>query len=341
MMGSTLSTVVRVISLGVVAENKELNTSLIQVHPTEILNLLDGELTEAVVNDITSGVNEDGTPYEVTVTLGVTLEAEWFGETNRITAPDVRRGEQVWIWQAKHSDKYYWTTIGRDDSLRRLETVIYRWSAFPDIPDEEIDADNSYYCEISTHNNLVTFRTSQRNGEYTRYTFQFNTGDGIVTLSDDLGNIITLDSAETHIKALNVDGSYAELNKRMVKLHDAHGDTLKMVDDLIVAANVTGDKITMIGGDVKVEDTAGDTIHMNGGDVNIKDVAGDSLHMNGGSVTLADSGGDSLSMSGGTITLSESGGGEMVLSGGMCEITAASGVTINGKTTIIGGLALI
>jgi hypothetical protein len=199
-------------SLGVVAENKPLDTNLIQVIPVEALNLFDGELSSETVKLKDGGLNEDGSIYTLSVEMGATIEAEWFGTTNRFTSPDVRRGEQVWIWQSENADKYYWTSLGRDDDLRRLETVIYRWSGFPDIPNEEITLDNSYYFEVSTHKNVVTLQTSQRHGEFCRYTFQFDTGNGRATIQDDIGNVIQIDSAATNITAVNADGTRVELD---------------------------------------------------------------------------------------------------------------------------------
>lgn len=214
-------------SLGVIAENKPLDSNKVQVLPVETLNLMDGELSAATVDRKSSGLREDGTEYTVTVKMGATIEAEWLGETNRLTAPDVRRGEQVWIWQSENVDGYYWTSLGRDDDQRRLETVVYRYSGLAENVDEKITKDNSYFLEFSTHNKTITLQTSQRNGEICRYTFQLDPGDGRATLEDDFGNIIQIRSPETIITVTNADKSFVEMNKKQIRIQSNESISLK------------------------------------------------------------------------------------------------------------------
>jgi hypothetical protein len=73
--------------------------------------------------------------------------------------------------------------------------------------------------EISTHQKLVTFTTSTANGEPFRYTFQFNTGEGQVVLTDDAGNYVEVDSAINRIRSQNADMAWCELNRRDVNTH--------------------------------------------------------------------------------------------------------------------------
>lgn len=213
-------------SLGIVAENKKLDENIIQVIPVESLNLMTGELCSETVTLKSSGLKEDGTTYKVEVEMGATLEAEWFGETNRLTSPDVRRGEQVWIWQSENADKYYWTAIGRDDNQRRLETVTYTYNGIPENTDEDPSKDNSYFVEYSTHNKTITFQTSQRNGEVCKYTFQLNPGDGRATLVDEVGNIIQIQTPESTIFISNSTGSLMEINKS--KIHIQSGESISL-----------------------------------------------------------------------------------------------------------------
>ena len=211
-------TELRRMSVGIVAENKPLDTHIVEIIPIEALNLMDSELGTDTVTMKTSGIDVEGQPYKVEVDMGATLKAEWLGETNRITSPDVRRGEQVWVWRQGDADKYYWTSMGRDDDLRRLETVIYRFSGLPDNDDEAVSEDNSYYFEVSTHDKMITLRTSKRNGELTRYLVQVNPGDGHLTLKDDLGNIIQMDSARTNILLEDADKAKIELDQENIAI---------------------------------------------------------------------------------------------------------------------------
>jgi len=230
-------TELRRMSVGIVAENKRLDSPFVEVIPIEALNLMDAELGTDTVTLKTSGIDVEEKPYKVEVDMAATLKAEWLGETNRITSPDVRRGEQVWIWRQGDADKYYWSTLGRDDDLRRLETVIYRYSGLPENIDEEITEDNSYFLEVSTHQKTVTLQTSKRNGEYCIYTLQFNPGEGQVTLKDDIGNTVQMDSAETTITLINADATLVELNKKDILLYSDDNISMETTDYRIRCKN--------------------------------------------------------------------------------------------------------
>lgn len=247
------------ISMGIVAENKALNSPLIDVIPIEQFNLMDGELNGASQDGKFNGLNEDGTMYKATLKVGNTIKAEWEGETNRLTPPDVRRGEQVWLFRSGKADKYYWRSTGRDDDLRRLETVVYRFSAFTENEDEEITGDNSYYLEVSSHKKHITLKTSDRNGEYTRYTLQVNAGDGQVTIKDELGNIIQLDSANTNILIKNADDSIVELNKKKIHIVSEDLVDVQSKDVSIKCKTFTleasGDAQMQLSGDCTVKST--------------------------------------------------------------------------------------
>lgn len=207
----------RFYSVGVVAQNKELNSKIIDVTPVEELNMLDGEITGNTVNLSVSSVDHEGKSFSSNVNSTITLKASWLpiGTSNRKTAPDVRRGESVVIYQFGDSSKYYWTTLKDDTNLRRLETVIYAFSASTK-EDTEQSADNTYYLEISTHKKLCTFHTSKDNGEPFSYTVQINTKDGIFIVTDDEGNHFYMNSKERVLEMQNVDGSKIGINKKSI-----------------------------------------------------------------------------------------------------------------------------
>lgn len=204
-------------SIGYVAENKSLGSKIIKVTPVETIPMVDGEIKSSPSPLEDSGVDSDGNSYTVKVSSDNAIEAKWlpFG-SNRMTAPDVRRGERVMLWRYADAEQLYWTDLGFDEHLRRLETVIMSISGTQDEGTEALDPDNTYYLEASSHNKSITLRTSQKNGEFTRYTFQFNLADGAVTLADDLGNFFELDSAETKLTLQNVEGTMISLDKQNI-----------------------------------------------------------------------------------------------------------------------------
>lgn len=201
-------------SIGIVAVNKPLSSHEVEVMPIETLPFLEGEINQNPTVQESQGIDGNGTAYTVKATSDNTVTATWYPETNRRTPPDVRRGERVVLWKYADADKFYWTSMGRDDNLRKLETVIF---TFSDTEDESLDStapENCYSLEVSTHTGQVTFQTVKANGEPFAYTFQFNTKEGCVVLADDVGNYAELDSAATLIKLMNRLGTTMELNKK-------------------------------------------------------------------------------------------------------------------------------
>jgi hypothetical protein len=222
--------------LGIVAENKVLGEDVIEVLPIGTLNLMDGELTSAQVELKRAGIDVEEKEYLISINKKATIKALWLNETHRVTPPDVRRGEQVVLYRLGDTDRYFWRSLGRDDNLRRLETVLWRFSGFPDNNNDPLDNDNSYCLEVSTHGGHMLLTTSQRNGEYCRYTVDINTKEGRVVVTDDIGNSFKVDSAETAIVAENANGTRMGLEQDNINLL-APGDV-----------NITARNIKMIKG---------------------------------------------------------------------------------------------
>ena len=205
-----------VYSLGVVAANKKLDSDLAYIYPTEVTSFTEGELTAESFSAETGGVDREGNEYQLSVEENASLEAKWLplGNTNRRTPPDVRRGERVLLWRNADTDQFYWTSMGLDDHLRKLETVVYSVSDTRDESKDSTHPDNSYSMEFCTHTKQVTLRTVKEDGEPFAYTFQFNAKDGGVVLTDDVGNYIELDSADTVIRLENRMGTHLYLDKK-------------------------------------------------------------------------------------------------------------------------------
>lgn len=204
----------RFYSVGIVAANKALSSDVIEVTPIEELSMLDGEIDGVNLNVGSKGTNAAGEAYETNVATNMAIQATWLklSCSNRLTSPDVRRGAQVIIYQFGDSDKYYWTTLLDDSKLRKLETVIWGISATSD-ESATPNPSNMYYFEISSHSKLVTFHTSQANGEPWGYDIQINTDKGYVVIEDTAGNFFKLDSSATSLTMKNVNGSIVDITK--------------------------------------------------------------------------------------------------------------------------------
>lgn len=203
-------------SLGMVANNKELDSDIIQVVPMESTPFIDGEIASMPFDVETEGQDANGGNFNVKVTTDQAIEAKWLREShsNRLTPPDVRRGMRVLLWRFADENAYRWTDIGLDRHLLKLETVVYQFSATSDEAVDSTELANSYYLEVSSHKKLITLQTSKANGEFCVYALQMNMADGRVLLTDELGNSVTLDSQETEITLENAETTMWSLSKR-------------------------------------------------------------------------------------------------------------------------------
>ena len=218
----------RFYSFGQVANNKPPSSDMIQVTPIEALTMLDGEIISAPMAAETKGTDASGIAYQTKVKTDNAIEAKWMPmRSNRRTAPDVRRGERVFIWQYADTDKYYWTETGWDDHLRKLETAIFSFSGTMDEAADSLDPVYCYSFEISTHTGNVTLRTSKANGEFCLYSMQFNTKDGRVLLTDELGNQFEMDSKKSVLQLLNADKTNIKIDKRTILFYAPDSITAK------------------------------------------------------------------------------------------------------------------
>ena len=236
-------------SLGIVAINKDLNSNIIEVTPIEKMNLVSGEVTDNADTLATSGKDADGNTYNSQVMLTNTITATWmpFGNGNRMTAPDVRRGERVQIFRLANSEKFYWDTI-ENSSTRKLETVTYAYSGTKN-ENEQMNENNSYTQGVSTHDgfvNLIT--TSKTNGEKFKYVISVDSKNGTVTIKDDVNNIIELISENSEIRIKNAAGSIFDLKGGTCLLECPESITVKTKKwDLITETMENKGELTQVG----------------------------------------------------------------------------------------------
>lgn len=225
-------------SIGIATENKPLSTNDLNVMATEVFGATDGEVTLNPENVISKGVDGEGRQYQTSVVSDRSLTAKWlpFG-SNRATAPDVSRGEKVMIYRFADTDTYYWKSLGLDEELRRLETVITVYNANPKRGMKgTIDFTNCYYFEVSTHNKTVTFGTSVLNGEHTTMHVQLNAGTGEFLFEDGTGQTVYSNAVEAILQMINNQGTELTLEKQDI-LAKADGNiTLDAGGDILMNA---------------------------------------------------------------------------------------------------------
>jgi hypothetical protein len=211
-------------SIGYVAENKALKSRRVNCIPVEDAAGLDGESTFNPLQQTLQGTDSNGKQYDVKATQDASYDCEWLpGTSNRVTPPDVRRGELVEIWRLGDTDQYYWRCMGLRDNLRVLETVIFAFNASPKEGGKGVDITQCYFVEFSAHNKAITLGTSKANGEPFAYTMQYNTGEGTWFNMDDVGNLFELDSSDNRLQMLNADGSFVKIERKVV---DIKGDEM-------------------------------------------------------------------------------------------------------------------
>lgn len=200
-------------SVGIVAANKPLDSNLIEVSPIESLTMLNGELTDHYEELSASGIDGSGKSYQSKAKVSATITATWIprGQSNRMTAPDVRRGEKVQIYRLANSSKYYWDTLENSSNVRRLETVVNAYSATQE-ENVELNDSNSYTQGVSTHNQYVNvIHTTKANGERFAYDIYVDTKTSKIHLKDDVGNEFLLDSPSAKVRMQNSKGNFLDI----------------------------------------------------------------------------------------------------------------------------------
>lgn len=187
-------------SIGIVIEDKQRGSDYIKVSPMEQLPMQSGDMTNnkknyEIVTPDASGIKRaskaEGSNFIV---------AKWFAQnsTNRLSAPDVYKGESVQLYRFADTDDYFWTAMFREPSLRKLETMLVGCSNNPG--GGAFNRDSSYYAEVSTHDSHISIHTSQSNGEPYGYDVKIDAAQGVITIKDTVNNTITLDSRTNTIQ---------------------------------------------------------------------------------------------------------------------------------------------
>lgn len=129
----------KLFSIGIVTEDKLVNSDYIVVAPMEQLSVSDGKLSKTETISSSKG----------SVKKRNTILAKWIqnGQTNRATSPNVYKNESVRIFRYGDDDKYYWDTFLFEPHIRRLEEVTYSYSN-KKTPLEKYDENSSYYYTV-------------------------------------------------------------------------------------------------------------------------------------------------------------------------------------------------
>lgn len=222
------ASMLKLYSLGQAAENLEVGSRELEITPVEALNFLDGEVKSNPTKDTVTGIDASGMTATTAVMADNSLTATWLPlHSNRHTPPDIRRGERVLIWQFANLSTFFWTELGLDGKYRKLETATYIWNATQDESDDTQSDKNHYSVEVSTHRGTITLQTSKANGEKVAHTVQLNPKEGKLTIMDDVGQAIYIDSIAHLIHVINADKSEVTLSNQDITVKC--DDTLELL----------------------------------------------------------------------------------------------------------------
>ena len=239
----------RVVSRGVAAQNIDIDDVWLEVFCPEFTGFADGEITSNSVDLTTQGVDDRGHHYTAKITTAVTVRCKWKPQgTNRVTAPNIRRGERVEVWQYADADTYYWSVTGEDDDLRKLETVTHAFSNTKDESQKELSKENTYSYTVSTHQKKVELHTSKSDGEPFTHTLQLDTKNGLFTYKDDVGNVIQVNSKNNQIYIENASGSTYVMDGGNIQVTAPSSMTFNSPDVTVNADNFTVNGASTLNG---------------------------------------------------------------------------------------------
>jgi hypothetical protein len=201
--------------MGIVAEDKVIDSNLLKVYIPEMLPHLTGSLSDDEGREIISYIDNDTKNIinsKVTTTNVIT--ATFFNLiTNRSDIPQLRKGEQVIIFQYADTDVYLWHPTGQKDKLRRLDTYRISVSDQPDKDKEYDEIDDAYIFEIDTlHKKTITIKTSDAANEKYKYLIKIDAKARTIQIMDDGENEILLESDTPRIRSSNRSGTFVDLN---------------------------------------------------------------------------------------------------------------------------------
>lgn len=212
----------------------------LEVLPIEEVGYIDGEVSDNLDPVEAQGIDAEGNAFSVKIQTSNTIRARWLPiGSNRISTPNVRRGERVFLFQYGDTDQYYWSSMGMDEEVRRNETVVFRVANTQDESDQSIGPHNSYWAEMCTQRKHITLSTSKNDGEAFAYTVQIDAKNGRLTVCDDADNFIEIDSPASKITLCNKEQSFVQVDKQDIRLKAGNSITMDAPTVKIKASSTT------------------------------------------------------------------------------------------------------
>lgn len=210
---------IRPYSLGIVANDKEPNTDIVSVYPISVLPMVDGEIQDSLMEYGAEVDDGRGNKKQLNTQTSITVKAKWKpSDPNLMTAPDVQVGAKVQLYLEANTGYFYWDTYTNNDNFQKLETRVMAFSNTKE-PSSRPGPEHSWTQGISTHSKTVNFvHTTKSDGERWAYDQGIDVKDGLMFQKDDIGNQITIDSANSIVRLQTSHGAFIEINKDVINI---------------------------------------------------------------------------------------------------------------------------
>lgn len=198
---------------GVAVEDKALDSRKLRVFLRELTPFAGGDLKNNARSETYTMKDEAGNDISGNVKTTNNVVADFFGmNSNSAFPPCVVAGEQVIVFKYEGEDKYYWMPAGRDDNMRKTEIMRLAVSG-DNAENKSLSESNTYFVEMDSKvGKRIRMHTSKANGEAFGYDFSMDAGTNTITLGDDVGNKVIIDSNTNKLTLTNKEGSVISLN---------------------------------------------------------------------------------------------------------------------------------
>lgn len=273
-MNNVFSTSYKMVGIGIAALDKKPNDVALDVFMQETLPSTSGKLSEVKNNKVDTLSNNNANSYKAN--KGKTITCKWKGTSgsNRMSPPDIRKGESINVYQYGGTDQYYWEPFSYEMDLKTTECVVYGFSNKNKKATNTNEASRlsemkkMYYFMVDTINKLVKFHSNKDNGEYTTYDFDIKTKDGILQVYDGNGNYLQLNS-KTNTWDLTAKGNVTINVGGNTNITTAGTTTIKSANNVVMGPTTFTDQVTLNKGMTAAEDVVAGGIstmtHKHGG----------------------------------------------------------------------------
>lgn len=202
---------------GKVIEHKRKGSKEIEVIPLDDQPYQDGESISDIFTLEAQGKDASGKSYSAKVNTSKSIMAMWLStDANRMTAPDVRRGDIVELYTFYDTQQYYWKEAEDNGKRRRMEQVTHRYSATDDESVKELDDSNSIKIDLNGETGTYTISLPKIGKSKVSQTIQFDTQNGNIVIADSNENFIQIEEAGK-VSIANSKGSYREFDLETIR----------------------------------------------------------------------------------------------------------------------------